>query len=247
MRDDLQHAQASVDWAEAQLPTFRKRLDSWLKENVHTVIVEQPANVPNDVVTVKEKAPLPLAFQVEAGAYINAIRSSLDILAATLANRHCQSLIDYAYFPVASSQQAFFTGNYKGSNFVRALPVRERNIIEMLSPYKDGNNLLYGLHLLDVVRKHQRLLGVEVRPYHLVVSGWGDTTKAFTPVATGWMRSGDDEAVIGLIAKDVREKPKINLAMQVSLSETAYHPRGEVVAALHQFANLAKAIIRAFE
>jgi hypothetical protein len=80
-----------------------------------------------------------------------------------------------------------------------------------------------------------------------MVSGWGDTAKAFTPVATGWMRSGDDEAVIGLLAKDAREKPKIKLDMQVSFSETAYLPRWEVVAALHKFANFATAIIQAFE
>ena len=81
MRDDLQHAQASVDWAESNFPLLKKKLDAWLRDNVHLAIREQPANVPNNVVVVAEKEPFPLAFQVEAGICLNAIRSSLDILA----------------------------------------------------------------------------------------------------------------------------------------------------------------------
>ena len=33
MQPDLEHAQASVDWAEANLPVFKQRLDAWLREN----------------------------------------------------------------------------------------------------------------------------------------------------------------------------------------------------------------------
>src|ERR1700733_13170399 len=90
MRDDLLPAQASVDWALTQLPAFKAHLDSWLNANLNVVVKQTQPDSPNDVIAIRQKDPLPLAFQVEAGAYINAIRSSLDILAATLANRHCK-------------------------------------------------------------------------------------------------------------------------------------------------------------
>jgi len=83
-------------------------------------------------VVAVEKEQLPSAFQVEAGAYINAIRSSLDILAATLAQRHCLALIDDAYFPVVASAQIFSGQRYKGHKLVQALPPSERVIIETL-------------------------------------------------------------------------------------------------------------------
>jgi len=101
MRADLSPAQASVDWAVAQLPAFQGRLDIWLRDNIQVVVKELPADTPNNVILAVEKEPLPLAFNVEAGAYINAIRSSLDILAATLASRRRPALVDDAYFPVA--------------------------------------------------------------------------------------------------------------------------------------------------
>ena len=202
---------------------------------------------PNNVAVVEQKETLPLAFQVEAGAYINAIRSSLDILAVTLANRHCRALVDAAYFPVAKSAAFFAAGQYKGAKFVRALPEKERAVIEFLRPYKGGNNLLYPLHNLDIVRKHQRLLGVEVQPQMFIVSGWGDTVNAFTPVARGWIRSGQDEIVIGFVAKNAAEKSCIRLTTQVSLGEPAYLPYREVITTLYDFARMAKAIIQEFE
>jgi hypothetical protein len=250
MLDDLQHAQASVDWAKSQLPPFRKRLSTWLNDNIHMVIREQPPDVPNNVLVALEKEPLPLSFQVEAGAYLNTIRSSLDILAVTLANRHCQSLADEAYFPIVQDAAAFaraiVTGKgFKWAKFVKALPAKERSIIESLKPYQGGNGLLWPLHQLDIVRKHSRLLAVEIQPQTLKVSGWGNATKAFIPTAA-WVRTGDDETVLGLIAKSAEKHPKIELTPQVSLSEAAYLPHGEVITALYEFANLATAIINDF-
>ena len=248
MRDDLLPALASVDWAESNLPAFKARIDTWLNSNVHLVPREQPPDVPNDVLVAEEKAPLPLAFQVEAGAYINAVRSSLDILMSTLAQRHCQTLIDKAYFPSAFSEEHWIKRNFKGAELIKALPAKETGIIEQLNPYKGGNELLYALHNLDIVRKHVRLLTTEIRPRHMTVSGWGDVTNNFTFLSTGFLRSGagDTETVIGLLAKGA-EKPKIKLAMQVSLSETLYLPHREVITTIRQFANLARTIIRDFD
>jgi hypothetical protein len=202
------------------------------------------------VVVVAAKEPFPLSFQVEAGVYLNAIRSSLDILACTLANRHCQALIDDTYFPVAPSETVFFSGKgYKGDKFVKALPPKEQEIIESLKPYRgqNGNQLLCALHGLDIVRKHQRLLSAEVNPRTFVVSGWGRAVDAFTPVSAGWVRTGIDETTIGLLSKSAIRQPTMKLTPQVSLRETDYLPRREVITALNDFAKLAKEIIRKFD
>jgi hypothetical protein len=88
MRDHLLHAQASVDWAVSNFPIFEERLNSFIKSNLNIIIEDSYSDAFYDPVVVIEKAPLPLTFNVEAGAYINAIRSSLDILATALAYRH---------------------------------------------------------------------------------------------------------------------------------------------------------------
>ena len=74
MRDDLLSAQASVDWAVANLPAFRARLNAWLNANIYVSVKELPTDTPNNVILAMEKEPLPLSFNVEAGAYINATK-----------------------------------------------------------------------------------------------------------------------------------------------------------------------------
>jgi hypothetical protein len=203
-----------------------------------------------------EKEPLPLSFQVETGIYVNAIRSSLDILSCTLADRHCKALMNDAYFPIAGDRPGQSAADYfadsiktgkglKGAKLVKALPAKERDIIVSLKPYKGGNGLLWPLHLLDIVRKHQRLLAIDIHPATLKIAGWGDATKAFKTVAT-WVRGADNETVLGFLANG-RHHPKIEFTPQISFDETLYLPHGEVVATLYDFVRLAKAIIRNFD
>jgi hypothetical protein len=146
MRADLLDAQASVDWAVAQFESLENRINSWLHLNVSARVKETDPPATHDVVVAVEKESLPLSFNVEVGAYINAIRSSLDLLATALAERHGMPKPEDAYFPIANSAVAFGSGNYKGAKFIKGLPATEREIIERLEPYKGGHKLLWPLH-----------------------------------------------------------------------------------------------------
>jgi hypothetical protein len=83
MRADLLEAQASVDWAVEQLLPFHQRLEA----NVVIEIRDVPPPATHNPIVAVERELLPISFSVEAGAYINAIRSSLDILAMALVRR----------------------------------------------------------------------------------------------------------------------------------------------------------------
>jgi hypothetical protein len=246
MRADLLPAQASIDWAVAQFPSFRDRIHSWLHKNIYVAIENPDPNVPNDVVVAVEKEPFPLSFMVEAGAYINAIRSSLDILAYALAVRHGVPKPDDCYFPVATSEKVFLSGGYKGAEFVKGLPQDERAKIESLKPYQGGNNLLWAIHRLDIVRKHKRLIEPAIRPQTIVVSGWGlDLSNMFTPI--GAHVSVHDKTVLGFLAKARRDDPKIDCTPFVAFNEPNLLGHQPVIAALREFASLANSIIALFD
>ena len=245
MRDDLLEAQAAIDWATANFPSLKQRLDGWLKLDVRVEIKELEPDVPNDLIVATEKEPLPLAFNVEVGAYLNALRSSLDILACAIARRHGVQKIDNVYFPVARSADHFASGNYKGKELIKGIPPAERAKIESLKPYEGGNLLLWSLHHLDIVRKHQRLLEVQVSPRTFSITMWGDIDEYITMVSTGWKRSTDQEAVLALIKKGA-PKPQMRLSPHVSLIEPALG-RKPLINALDDFASLAHSIIGLFD
>jgi hypothetical protein len=204
---------------------------------------------------------------VEIGAYLNTLRSSLDILASVLAIRYNICAPKDAYFPIPKSKAAFGApaSKSKSARFVAGLPPAERGyIIEQLKSYKGGNEDLWSLHQLDIMRKHRRLLTVIAGPEFFSVEGVG-IHKYFTPPATGFMRAdnaferevtagivavlrewGRRAVVLGLMAKDAPPYG-MKFGPYVAFDETAITGRKRVIRALHDFAALATTIIKRFD
>jgi hypothetical protein len=245
MRDDLLDAQAAVCWAVANLPAYQAKIGSWLGANISVVLKETDAPASHNVIVAVEKEPLPRAFNVEAGAYLNVIRSALDILAVSLAQRHGITRIDRVYFPILKSEAEFRAGKYKGAELINGLPAPERNIIKSLEPYKGGNDSLWALHQLDIRRKHHRLVAVGHHPARLSVIQGGDDGFVALRNFTGYITS-NDETILGLYAKSA-PKPKLQYTPEIFIAESDPPIRKPVIAALDEFASLANSIINLFD
>lgn len=243
MRPDLLDAQASIDWPSSQFLSFHARLEEWLKVNVGIEIRDLPPPAEYNPIVAVERELLPLVFSVEAGSYINAIRSSLDILAMALVRRHALEIReDKVRFPIFRSEAAF--REQEGGLLLRQLPERERAIIVALKPYPEGNPALWTLHHLDIVRKHKRLLDVRIQPIHMTIEGTlkeGD----FEALATGAIQV-NDETVVGLLRKGVPQ-PSIRSSFYVAMSEEGYAQRKSVLATLINLADIARGIIGQFD
>jgi|GEM_PF-4547406 len=168
------------------------------------------------MVLMIEKEPFPLSFSVEVGAYINTIRSSLDILATALAHRHNIPNPDTHSFPVAKDLNEFTSGKgFKGEKFLQALPQAQRTIIASLKPYQGGDDVLYALHKLNHMSKHQRLLTVAINPAMFKIQGWF----GFISLAgEGWLEGGNGEIALGFISKQ-RSNVKTKFIPHVTLNE----------------------------
>ena len=156
---------------------------------------------------------------VETGIYINAIRSSLDILATSLAYRYRIPDPEDHYFPVAGSKTIFESlRGYKGAEFVQGLPDVEQVKIKSFKPYEGGNKTLWALHRLDILRKHKRLISPAILPNLMTVKAWGfQPTDVFTPVPHWVPING--ETVLGHLKKDRVDEPKIEIAPYVAINE----------------------------
>jgi hypothetical protein len=241
MRADLLEAQASVDWAIGQLLPFNQRLETWLGANVVIEIRDVPPPATHNPIVALEKELLPIA--VEAGAYINAIRSSLDILAMMLVRRHGLAIPENrVYFPIADNEEAF--SKKGGAPLLQQLPAEDRAKLLSLKPYREGNAALWALHHLDIVRKHRRLLDVQIRPIHLSMAGWlksGD----FEPLHGEPFQAGA-ETVVGLLRKGV-PGPAMQSRFYVAINEPGTIQRRPVLATLIYLAEAASSAIKLFD
>lgn len=243
MRPDLLEAQASIDWPFSQFVNFNDRLEAWLKVSVRIEIRDVPPPATHNPIVAVETELLPLAFSVEAGAYINAIRSSLDILAMVLVRRHGLAIPeDKVSFPFFRSKEAF--EKQKGGLLLQHLPASDRALIENLKPYPEGNPDLWALHNLDNLRKHRRLLDVRIQPIHMSMAG-SLKPDDFVPLATGIIQV-NDETVLGLLRKGVTE-PAVQSRFYVALSEQAYIKRRPVLATLVYLSDVASGVIGLFD
>lgn len=246
MRVDLMEAQACVEWPMSRLGDLNKRLEEWLARGVTIDLKELPPPAEANLIVATENELLPLHFQAEVGAYINSIRSSLDVLAMVLVNRHKLPIPeDRVFFPIAKSKAEFDRPGGGAQKFLAGLPALERQLIEHLEPYQGGNPALWALHHLDIVRKHRRLLNARLRPIHMSLEGTlaeGD----FIPLGGDGSIQVGAETVLGMLKKSVPAL-SVQTSFYVGIDEEGFAARKPAVAVLGELVKAATYAIRLFD
>jgi len=244
MLNDLLDAQAAIDWAVAQLPTLQARVEAWSNGPRYKLIFHPNKQLGKKIIKLAEVQSIDSIINAEVGAIINSIRSSLDILITSIALRHGYTNTERTYFPIARDRAQFLSfAGYKGCEAIKALPDRERSIIENLEPWRGGNATLVALHDLDIIRKHQRLIDVRVTPWAIVISPEDYRNGLeFAPVWRGFK----NDAVIGWTGINAPDcNPQISL--QIEFDETLPGSNKSLLATLRDFASLAHSIINIFD
>lgn len=170
MRDDLLDAYAAIEWGETELPFFADKFHTW--KNAETGIAYLDAKPCKKVAVFRKNSPLPSILSAGVGSIINSFRTALDLLAAALATRNGVAPSRNTHFPIFTSERSFakFLEEKKGEKWLSQTELR---ILESLRPYDGGSPLLWSLHQLDIVRKHERLLAVGAEPSRLIIIGTG--------------------------------------------------------------------------
>ena len=171
MRDDLREAYNAVYWAISHVPVLQERFVSWQRSGPYKPIMQPDPNDPAwELLTIEQIKPLdPLIFG-DIGAIINSARTALDILMYAVLARHAPKPKGKTHFPICAIHADFL-------NTVSMLETKQRvstieaAAIKNTRAYRGGDPLLYVLHQLDILRKHERLLVLEpsVDVTHLTV------------------------------------------------------------------------------
>jgi len=172
-RDDLIDAYAATEWAEAQLPHLEQVINEFLTSEPYRIAKRENPDGEGVVFLLEDVKALPQALNAHAGAIVNSIRSSLDLLSAALARRNGKTPSSDTHFPIWTNPNDFADPMWgvHGTERKKWLTENERRIIESLKPYPGGDDDLVALHWLDIIRKHERLLGVTALPGSIRIDG----------------------------------------------------------------------------
>ena len=242
MRDDLLDAYAAVDWAVAQLPAIRQQFEAWLKAPPYFLVIEPCPEVGQRHFKLGINRPLPPTLNAGVGAVTNSIRTSLDLLASSLAARNGKSPSADRHFPIYSSVHDFIDP-LNAKQRKDWLSERERCLIEKLKPYDGGNDLLFALHRLDVMRKHERLIAVHLVPTSAHIAPESSLRDVHFPTPWPGFKDG---AVIAWTPIDAPDSD-VDIAADIAFNEACFLTNKPVMTTLRQFAGLAESIIQLFE
>src|SRR5215469_8528170 len=157
MRDDLLDAQSAVDWAISQIPLLQNKLATWNAKRPYEISVELDAQTGEHLLIAYLMGPLDPIVNAEVGVIINSTRTALDLLAALLCRRNGNQPNADRHFPIFGSEQEMIDP-LTGIEGKKWLSKGERAAIKALKPYKGGDHIIWALHQLDILRKHERLI-----------------------------------------------------------------------------------------
>lgn len=240
MRADLLDAKAAVDWAVAQLDVLEQRIVSWRQDAPYTIAIDAGSEPGKKLYRLSKIKPVPAIISAETGAIIHSIRSSLDLLACTLAARNGYAGSTSTYFPIWKTAQDFAAPRSEVLKKIKRLSQVDQTVIKNLRPYPGGNDLLCALHYLDVTRKHRRLLNVFVQPGGLGFFRASDKSATFTRD-----RSFKENTVLAW-TESTEPDGKVSFFPHVSLNEAGMTDDINLTASIRDFARLAGTILDLF-
>ena len=244
MRADLSDAYAAIEWGESQFPVIAGRFRDWEAANVQLVPVDLNPPMRKMAAVARAKEPLPGVFHAEIGSIIGSFRSALDLLGAAMAARNGKAPSRDTHFPIFRSQQDMIDP-LEGIEGKKWLSAAERKIIKSLLPYDGGDDLLWSLHQLDILRKHERLVTCVVNPQIVYAAGRG---MVFPSRSIHDPFDLKDEPVLFEFPGDAPQ-PDAQLSVQVTFNEIGFSAvyRQPLLPTLVDFANLVRQIIGLFD
>jgi hypothetical protein len=103
--------------------------------------------------------PMPCDVPLFIGDAIHNLRCALDLAAWDIVTMAGGTPSKYLHFPFANSRQDL-VGTINGGEIKIAGKGIIDLIVDVIKPYKGGNDALYGLHDLDILDKHRILIPV---------------------------------------------------------------------------------------
>lgn len=182
-------------------------------------------------------------------AIVNSIRSSLDILASVLAKRNGKKPSSSTHFPIRSSasdlQDAI--NDIERKKWLSQAEIAE---IKALKPYKGGDDSIWPMHQLDIIRKHERLATVSIDFRGFLITDRGIKSMSIKGGKV-IMKRLDNKTVLAKASPGDAERLADGDAqafLDVQLNESAIGLTDEsVIPALRRFANKASCIISRFD
>jgi hypothetical protein len=153
-----------VEWANHHILTLKDALNAFMQTDFYRVRIEEDVEVKGrkttprtDRVEVEITQDPPLEISLIIGDIVHNLRAALDLAMCEMIEGFGGTLHRHTHFPIRETRQEVISAVDNGA--VNGAPTDLITVlIDIMQPYKGGNDTLYDVHTLDVLDKHRMII-----------------------------------------------------------------------------------------
>ena len=155
--ESMSDIKEKLKWADKHISDFKTAVAQYWSTKPYGVRVDDETDPAKPLIHIIKADPVPPEIRLIAGDVIQHLRSTLDYLACALVRANNQPVGRTIEFPISdgpitSKNEDRFAAKVKG---MRKEVIRQ---IKDVHAYQGGDNLLWRLHRLNIVDKHNMLV-----------------------------------------------------------------------------------------
>jgi hypothetical protein len=164
----LDSVRGKIERAEEHIEDLLIACGAFLKSGGYSTVAYEDAETGDRVINLRIIESPPNSISLILGDAIHNLRTSLDYLARQLVEAGGGTPNDETAFPIFYNRKNFeakFMGKISGAS------QQAVNLIQILKPYKGGNDALWKLHRLDIIDKHRLLVTLAATNFMVIGRG----------------------------------------------------------------------------
>jgi hypothetical protein len=232
-------------WASQHIMELNGVLTAYGELSPYTIFEEVCPEKTDSVwmdVKLRLTKPLPLHGIMLSSYALFDLRSALDCLATALAAQNKFTKISDVYFPILRSKERYEDPSTRGKVSKHFSPDAVA-FIDAQKPYQGGNDILWALHALNIMDKHQVIVDVGL---NAAMGSFEDNSTGYfeIPGSIGWQSLKKDR-ILYRYPVDAKPNPKMQIAIGIAFTQVSVVEHKPVMIVLGSIAEMVKGILEA--
>lgn len=145
--------------AKQHIADFHARMVAFSKTDYYRLYVDKDSQTGNNAIKFEIVKPIPEDTALIIGDAIHNLKGALDFAINDIVFEKLGERPRFTRFPVRGSREELINA-MNGGTIRKASVAISDLIVDVIKPYKGGNDSIYALHDMNVIDKHQLLLPV---------------------------------------------------------------------------------------
>lgn len=159
MSDPFASSRLKIERAKHHINDLHSRIGAFAATDFYSIIVDENADSGEHTLKIEVRDPLPNDLAVIVGDAAHNLRSALDIAVNEVVLRSLGRYDYFTKFPFRKTRDDLIAV-ISGALINQASKEVVKFIVDVIKPYKGGNDALWALHDLNDLDKHRLLLPV---------------------------------------------------------------------------------------